>query len=96
MIIVKVTGGLGNQMFQYALYRVFKNNGVKAKLDINSFDRIVQHNGYEIERVFNLKADLATDYEIEKYQDNNMDILSKIIRKIGLRRMGYAYSNVDF
>ena len=36
MIIVKVTGGLGNQMFQYALYRVFKNNGVKAKLDINS------------------------------------------------------------
>ena len=79
MIIVKVTGGLGNQMFQYALYRVFKNNGVKAKLDINSFDRIVQHNGYEIERVFNLKADLATDYEIEKYQDNNMDILSKII-----------------
>ena len=96
MIIVKVTGGLGNQMFQYALYRVCKNNGVKAKLDINSFDRIVQHNGYEIERVFNLKADLATDYEIEKYQDNNMDILSKIIRKIGLRKRYFAETDFKY
>ncbi len=33
MIIVKMMGGLGNQFFQYALYRQFQENGREAYLD---------------------------------------------------------------
>ena len=34
MIIVEVTGGLGNQMFQYALYRKLQLSGKDVKLDL--------------------------------------------------------------
>lgn len=38
MIIIKVMGGLGNQMQQYALYEKFKSIGKDAKLDISWFE----------------------------------------------------------
>lgn len=34
MVIVEVTGGLGNQMFQYALYRRLEQMGKEAALDL--------------------------------------------------------------
>ena len=37
MIIVKMSGGLGNQMFQYALYRKLEHLGKKVKLDISAY-----------------------------------------------------------
>ena len=39
MIIVKVMGGLGNQLFQYALYRQFQENGKVAYLDLSWYHR---------------------------------------------------------
>lgn len=38
MIIIKVMGGLGNQMQQYALYEKFRALGKEAKLDISWFE----------------------------------------------------------
>lgn len=37
MIIIQVTGGLGNQLQQYALYRKFVRMGVEARLDTSWF-----------------------------------------------------------
>lgn len=37
MIIIRVMGGLGNQLQQYALYRKFQTLGIEAKLDISWF-----------------------------------------------------------
>lgn len=37
MIIIRVMGGLGNQLQQYALYRKFQSLGTEAKLDISWF-----------------------------------------------------------
>ena len=37
MIAVKVQGGLGNQMFQYALYYSMKKKGIDAYLDTKTF-----------------------------------------------------------
>lgn len=37
MVIVRVMGGLGNQLQQYALYRKFQTLGQKAKLDLSWF-----------------------------------------------------------
>lgn len=39
MIIIRVMGGLGNQMQQYALYRKFQSLGVEAKLDLSWFSK---------------------------------------------------------
>ena len=33
MIIIQLKGGLGNQMFQYALYIALKNRGKTVKID---------------------------------------------------------------
>lgn len=37
MIIIQLTGGLGNQLQQYALYKKFIQLGIEAKLDISWF-----------------------------------------------------------
>jgi hypothetical protein len=64
MIIVKIIGGLGNQMFQYALGRhiAFKNN-VGLKLDISAFDDGYKLHSYGLNN-FNIDEKIATKEEI--------------------------------
>lgn len=42
MIIVRVMGGLGNQLQQYALYRKYQSMGIQARLDLAWFSQSVQ------------------------------------------------------
>lgn len=63
MVIIQVEGGLGNQMFQYALYCSFAEKGVKAKLDISKFNNDSLHNGYELEKIFGLNASYSSKTE---------------------------------
>ena len=42
MIIIRVMGGLGNQLQQYALFRKFQSLGVEAKLDLSWFSQKTQ------------------------------------------------------
>ncbi len=44
MIIVKIAGGLGNQMQQYAVYTKLRKMGKDVKLDLSWFDPAVQEN----------------------------------------------------
>ncbi len=37
MNIVEISGGLGNQMFQYALYKAFLSKGIETELDISYY-----------------------------------------------------------
>ena len=62
MIIVRLKGGLGNQMFQYALGRVlsFKNN-TKLKLDPAFFNlnfKNITKRSYDLD-VFSIKAEIV-------------------------------------
>lgn len=55
MKIVNIIGGLGNQMFQYALAKSLETKfGDAVLVDTSLFDTYNVHNGLEIERVFNL------------------------------------------
>ena len=38
MVIINIKSGLGNQMFQYALYLTMKNKGRDAKICTKCFD----------------------------------------------------------
>lgn len=54
-----VSGGLGNQMFLYALYVAMQVKGIHAKLDISLYNYVKMHNGYELGRIFNSPAKLV-------------------------------------
>ncbi len=67
MIIVRLKGGLGNQMFQYALGRVLAlKNNTELKLDLSflnmSFKGVTKRD-YDLD-VFDIKASIASDKDI--------------------------------
>ena len=72
MIIVKIIGGLGNQMFQYSYAKSLQRKGHKVKIDISAFDEYKLHGGYQLDKYnIDLKA-------------HPVNFLSKILKKLGL------------
>ena len=71
MIIIKFQGGLGNQMFQYALFKRFQCLGREVKADLSFYDENTAHNGFELERIFGLSLPKASKEEIERLKDTN-------------------------
>lgn len=66
MILCNLSGGLGNQMFQYALGRaVSEKTQLELKLVVDGFNFFNNHNGYELERTFGLKTSLATPVDLK-------------------------------
>lgn len=55
MIIIKVMGGLGNQMQQYALYEKFRSLGKEAGLDLSWFEDSVQQQNVLAKRELELR-----------------------------------------
>jgi len=85
MKIVKIIGGLGNQMFQYALYRSLKSRfpDEDIKVDTSLYHSYKLHNGLELERVFTITLDVAAPREIRqvsRYFQNFL--LQRICRKL--------------
>lgn len=75
MIIVKIIGGLGNQLFQYALGRnlsVKKNT--ELKLDISGFEYYRLHK-YGLDH-FNIIENIATKEDIQKFRPAKRQFLS--------------------
>lgn len=54
-----VTGGLGNQMFEYAFLMALRSKGYKVTIDTSYYDYVKMHNGYELERVFGIQESLV-------------------------------------
>jgi hypothetical protein len=62
MIISHIIGGLGNQMFQYAVGRSMSfEHDLPFRLDISGFDRYEVHNGFELQHVFCCPVELANE-----------------------------------
>jgi hypothetical protein len=90
MIITELIGGIGNQMFQYAVGRAIAHkNGDILKLDITGFENYNLHNGYRLNS-FNIDEQIASINEIKHFGSRN-----RILRK--LARMGiYSYKKETF
>ncbi len=72
MVIVRIVGGLGNQMFQYAYAKALQKKGYNVKIDISKFKKYKLHGGYQLDK---FKIDLETS-----------NTLSNILTRIGFRR----------
>lgn len=86
MIILHLSGGLGNQMFQYAFGRATAMRlGVELALDLS--DPTLQiHNGFELGKVFGIQAKVATESDMRAVLGwKRPEITRKIIKKTGLR-----------
>lgn len=68
MKIVQILGGLGNQMFQYSLLVALRETfpDEEVTMDICAFDGYGLHNGFELDRIFNISARTARKTEIQK------------------------------
>lgn len=80
MIITKLQGGLGNQMFQYAIARAIaeKNNNV-FKLDL-SFFPVQSLRSYELNR-FHIVENIADQSEVKRIAGSN-GLFTKALRKL--------------
>lgn len=69
MKIVNILGGLGNQMFQYALALALQykcKDMSEVRIDPRAFRGYPIHNGYELKRIFNVEIPEATISEVMK------------------------------
>jgi hypothetical protein len=81
-IRVKLTGGLGNQMFQFAAgYSIAKRNNVKLSLDLTRFNRRQDHVGFELQKVFDIYSKvkflhIPVNFGFIKFKEilNNFDL----------------------
>ena len=85
MIIIQLKGGLGNQMFQYALYLALKKRGREVKID--------DETGFENDKLrtpvlsgWGIEYDRATKEEIIKITDSRTDFWSRVRRKLTGRK----------
>lgn len=96
MIIIRMTGGLGNQMFQYAYYKVLCMRGFDVKIDLSDYDEHKVHNEYELEKVFGISIKEATDKEAIDNGRSDKKIFNKIKRKIKrILNLVYIYYEKD-
>tara|TARA_B100000989_G_scaffold214088_1_gene162765 strand:+ start:24441 stop:25277 length:837 start_codon:yes stop_codon:yes gene_type:complete len=57
LITVKITGGLGNQMFCYAYAKAIQSRGFNVRIDLSLYESYNLHGGYQLDYFF---SDLET------------------------------------
>lgn len=96
MIIIKINGGLGNQMFQYAAGKSLSvKNKTIIKLDLTRFKNIdPEYRKYELGH-FNIKENFSTPEDLRFF---NKTGLSKLIEnfKPYYKRLVVKYRGYDF
>lgn len=64
MIITKLSGGLGNQMFQYSIARVLSLElNLPLRIDVTAFKGTSLHQGFELNKVFFLNTNSASNQD---------------------------------
>ena len=84
MIVLHVSGGLGNQMFQYAYGRCVANRlGVELVLDLSD-PTLSIHQGFELSKVFGLEAKVAREFHMYAVLGLlRPEIVRRVIKKFG-------------
>ena len=79
MVIVRLMGGLGNQMFQYAAGRaVAHRNQTQLKLDVSALERDAARS-YKLHH-FNIEASIVAPDKVTRFTKE--DLWSRILRRV--------------
>jgi hypothetical protein len=89
LIISKIIGGVGNQLFQYAIGRALAmHHCTVLKLDTSDFDGYKLHNGFRLDN-FNIDCDIAKIEEVRNLKGPNNFIASFLRRASNFKRQTY-------
>lgn len=96
MNIIRMTGGLGNQMFQYALYLKLKSLGREVKMD--DFNEYENRDARPIMLwCFGISYSAATRDELNQLTDGFMKLSHRIRRKLfGRKSLEYQEQGCNF
>lgn len=86
MNIIWIDGGLGNQMFQYALALKMQSLGIQVKIDVSKYEDHYAHQGFELERVFSMQCPLASKVEIKRLGYLKANHLTEWLKKTPFRK----------
>jgi hypothetical protein len=79
MVIVNLTGGLGNQMFQFAFGTfVASQNNCDLKIDVSSFENYEWHS-YSLDHL-NIIEKFASNEELKRFKNPKFNLLQKLFR----------------
>ncbi|ERJ94496.1 alpha-1,2-fucosyltransferase [Treponema lecithinolyticum] len=94
--IVKISGGLGNQMFCYAFACALQKCGHKVYVDTSLYRKATVHsgidfchNGLETERLFGIKFDEADTADVRRLSTSAEGLLNRIRRKYFTKKTHY-------
>lgn len=98
MIIVRIQGGLGNQLQQYAMYRKFVHMGTSAKIDLSWFSEENQKKQYaprklELDLFEHLPYEACTKKEKEAFTGKENSIVAKIVKYLAPGKSKYFHEN---
>lgn len=96
MIIIRMTGGLGNQMFQYALFLKLQSQDKMVKLDDKT-----EYENQDARDVtlwaFGISYETATKDDIIKLTDGSLELWHRIRRKLfGRRSLIYCEQDINY
>jgi hypothetical protein len=88
MIVVRIMGGIGNQLFQYALYLELLSRGFEAAVDISWYEN---YSGRELSLIkdFDLKMRYAEETFVKKIADIENTYISKIRKHLFRKNTHY-------
>lgn len=97
MIIVEMSGGLGNQMFQYALYKSMLSKGIEATIDKSIYRDIDHKELVDLDKFPNVsyvEADRKLSSTLRGYGYND-SIIDKIRNKLSKSKRNLYHENLD-
>lgn len=89
MKIVKILGGLGNQMFQYAFYLALSQRHKSVKTDLSGYENYTLHNGFELTRVFGIHPPQAPMFIVNLYSPQTRSWIYRKLRRILMLKNAY-------
>lgn len=94
MIIIRVSGGLGNQMFQYALYEKMRSLGKDAKLDLSFYETKQTLRKFELD-LFDLSYEVADRRDCARLGECTYRQRDKLRRKLFGPHKSYYEEDLD-
>lgn len=93
-MIIRITGGIGNQMFQYALkMKLDSNLNQKGKIDTRFYQKSSVHNGFELNKVFGIQA-ATYDGPVRSLADQ-FPLFYKMCFRFGIRSLKTAHHLIE-